>query len=162
MYSFVNQSQLVETVRAINRCPNVQCHVDQDCQFSLCAQNDIPWNSRCLKKGEVLSCATAANWYKNDPINKNNFIKTSSTNRCDGVECVSHSQCQNWCHSTATTHNDEKVQAVCASGYTKDIQNAIVILVISILVSFVDLLYIKFIKNNSLLMNQRSGGSPKG
>ena len=84
-------------LRAANRCPEVQCLMHEDCQYGKCFQNDIEFNSRCLRKDEELKCVAALMVAVYDPREPKGYRLTPSDKRCDGMNCTTHSQCKGWC-----------------------------------------------------------------
>ena len=79
------------SVRATNRCPYVPCLMQEDCQYGKCFQNDIEFNSKCLRKDEVLKCVGAEVVAVKDDSQPIGYRKKPSSNRCDGINCTSHS-----------------------------------------------------------------------
>jgi hypothetical protein len=61
LYYYHNETapKEISSVRATNRCPSVPCLMQEDCQYGKCFQNDVEFNSKCLRKDEVLECVGA-------------------------------------------------------------------------------------------------------
>jgi hypothetical protein len=82
-----------------------------------------------------------------------------STNRCDGMNCTSHSQCTGWCEKVYDAGAVKHFK--CQKALSRDIRIFVMMIVCGILLSIAYFLYYKFIKLPANKNNQKSG-SPKG
>ncbi|TNV84110.1 hypothetical protein FGO68_gene15783 [Halteria grandinella] len=89
MYLCYENYTIEKTLQTLNRCENVQCLCDSQCQSGYC------YNQKCnISKKFELTCNSSVNFLECE-----NFNTIYSTNRCDGVYCVCNSDCQsNFCY----------------------------------------------------------------